>query len=169
MDTIREFKFERRKIRVIQIDGEPWFVVKDICRALELTNTTVTARRLDTCDCAYSTIQNNPVRVITETGLYELLLRSEKTNAKQFARWIISKVMPKVRKTSKKSASNCILNAEKVQELIDGVNMIQGMLVSQGFAYESQVKSLFNKHQKQDEPKYVLEPANNSDFNISVK
>lgn len=96
-------------VRVIMIDGEPWFFAKDICDCLDLGNVGQTVNCLDederkTLD---SNIINNDVGsnggraplIVSETGMYSLVLKSRKPEAKKFKRWITHEVLPSLRKT----------------------------------------------------------------------
>lgn len=88
-------------IRVIMKDGDPWFVAKDVCDALGL-NTSNLAKVLDSyergsCSVQY-TGQTRNVAIISESGLYSLILRSRKPAAKAFKKWVTSVVLPALRK-----------------------------------------------------------------------
>lgn len=94
------------KIRVINCEGNPWFVLKDVCEALDLTNPTVVAERLDedeknifkTKSDLGLNIPNRGITIITESGLYNVILRSDKPEAKQFKRWVTHEILPSIRK-----------------------------------------------------------------------
>lgn len=88
------------------LEGEPWFVAADVCRALEIDNTAT--RRLDedekaalrlTQTSSNGTEQGRDVTIINEPGLYALVLSSRKPEAKAFKRWITHEVIPSIRKT----------------------------------------------------------------------
>ena len=101
---INNFEFENfGSVRVTMIDGEPWFVGLDVCNILELTNTSKTIAGLDDDEKADVTIsygsQNRNVKVISESGLYELVFKSRKPEAKRFKKWVKSDVLPQIRKT----------------------------------------------------------------------
>lgn len=89
-------------IRSFEIDGEPWFVAKDIAGALEYSATEAMTRRLDDDEKGMSTystyggIQN--ISIINESGLYSVILKSSKNKAKAMQRWITSEVIPSARK-----------------------------------------------------------------------
>lgn len=90
-------------LRVLMKDGDPWFVAKDVCDAVALGNTTEALRGLD--EDERNTVRNpegnrgNPnVTIINESGLYSLILRSRKPEAKAFKKWITSVVLPTLRK-----------------------------------------------------------------------
>ncbi|WP_411330922.1 Bro-N domain-containing protein [Desulfovibrio desulfuricans] len=100
-------KPEFGSVRVVEKDGEPWFVAKDVCDCLELGNTTEALRGLDDDEkFTLSNPEGNPragipleLNVISESGLYSLILRSRKPESKTFKRWIVREVIPTIRKT----------------------------------------------------------------------
>lgn len=95
------------EIRVIERDGEPWFVAKDVCSVLGLGNVSMALRDLDEDEKAQVNvnISSSDVKrgrdpyVINEPGLYSLILRSRKPQAKEFKRWVTHEVLPTIRKT----------------------------------------------------------------------
>lgn len=98
-------KFENEEfgtIRSVVIDGEPWFVAADVCKALEIANPTDALRRLDTDERTLVSIEGSsnglPVNAVNEPGLYALILGSRKPEAKPFKRWIAHEVIPSIRK-----------------------------------------------------------------------
>ena len=90
------------KIRTLTIDGEPWFVAADVCRALEIGNPSMTVERLDDDEKGISTIDTlggkQRMTIINEPGLYSLVLSSRKPEAKAFKRWITHEVIPAIRR-----------------------------------------------------------------------
>lgn len=105
MSEITKYVFEDAEVRVVVgEDGEPWFVASDVCRALGHTNTSVAVSRLEEADRnTLNTGQGgrgNPnVNVVSEAGLYELIMTSRVVGAKPFKRWITHEVLPSIRKT----------------------------------------------------------------------
>ncbi|MDE7390636.1 MAG: Bro-N domain-containing protein [Lachnospiraceae bacterium] len=102
-------------IRTLEIDGEPWFLGKDVAEILSYTNTQKAIRdHVDDEDKLTERIvlsgQNREVIFINESGLYSLILSSKLPTAKQFKRWVTSEVLPAIRKTgtyiAPKSQSN---------------------------------------------------------------
>ena len=83
--------------------GEPLFVLKDICDALDIGNPREVARRLDE-DCVSTTDvtdnlgRSRTTNVVNEAGLYEVIFMSRKPEAKAFRRWATSEVLPSIRK-----------------------------------------------------------------------
>lgn len=90
-------------VRTIDVNGEPWFVAADICAVLDLNNTSMAVSGLDDDERGVSDVDTRggkqSVTVISESGLYSLVLRSRKPEAKQFKRWITHDVLPAIRKT----------------------------------------------------------------------
>ena len=88
------------KIRTLTIDGAPWFVAVDVCRALEIGNPTDAMRRLDADERTLVSIEGAsnglPVNAVNEPGLYTLILGSRKPEAKAFKRWITHEVIPAI-------------------------------------------------------------------------
>ena len=102
MNNIQIFKYENNDVRTVEMNGEPWFVLKDVCKALGIAKYRDVADRLDADERA-------PVRVdtlggaqemtcINESGLYSVILRSDKPAAKPFRKWVTSEVLPSIRK-----------------------------------------------------------------------
>lgn len=90
-------------IRTLNIDGEPWFVAVDVCKALDIGNVSMAISRLD--DDEKNTVSltegipGNPNKtIVNEPGLYALVLSSRKPEAKAFKRWITHEVIPSIRK-----------------------------------------------------------------------
>ncbi|NJJ38581.1 phage antirepressor [Paenibacillus apii] len=103
MNQIQKFLYESREIRSMLIDGEPWFVAKDICDVLEHSDVSMAVKRLDDDEKLTQTMfvsgQNRSVLMVNEPGLYSLILTSRKPEAKQFKRWITHEVIPSIRRT----------------------------------------------------------------------
>lgn len=101
MNDIQLFQYEGRQVRTAQKDGETWFVARDVCEILDLTNTTEALRSTDQDDRGTLRISEGgpEVNIINESGLYSLILRSTKAEAKRFKKWITSEVIPSIRKT----------------------------------------------------------------------
>lgn len=90
------------KVRTLNLNGEPWFVAADVCKALELGNPSMTVERLDDDEKGISTIDTlggkQRMAIINEPGLYSLVITSRKPEAKAFKRWITHEVIPSIRK-----------------------------------------------------------------------
>lgn len=106
MSNVSIFKFEESfTIRTVVKDSEPWFVAKDVCDVLGLTNSRVAVNPLDEDEKGVSKVYTpsgeQEMCVINESGLYALVIRSNKPNARKFRKWITSEVLPAIRKTGR--------------------------------------------------------------------
>ncbi len=99
----RVFSYQNQQVRTILIDGEPWFVAKDVCEVLEHTNSRMALERLDEDEKGVSSIYTpggiQQMAIVNEPGLYSLILGSRKPEARAFKRWITHEVIPSIRKT----------------------------------------------------------------------
>lgn len=104
MSDVTPFSFEGCQIRWTLIEGEPWFSATDACGILGIQNVRVAVDRLEREDVGFAEVceqsGHNPRAqyVINESGLYELIIRSSKPDAKRFRRWITAEVLPALRK-----------------------------------------------------------------------
>ena len=104
MNNIIPFKYKEQEIRIIQDEqGEPWWVAKDVCNALEISDVSDAVRRLDDDEKGRDLIPTlggpQQMLIVNEPGLYSLILRSDKSEAKPFKRWVIHEILPSLRKT----------------------------------------------------------------------
>jgi prophage antirepressor-like protein len=102
------FNFGTQSIRTIDKDGEVWFIANDVCKVLDITNPRNATARLDddergvhSMDTRSSSdvVQDREMTIISESGLYSLVLSSRKEQARAFKRWITHEVLPAIRKT----------------------------------------------------------------------
>lgn len=106
-NALQVFNFEKRDVRVVMKKGEPWWVAKDVCEVLELSNPSEALKGLDDDERGSLRISEgtspaggNPnMNIISESGLYTLIMRSNKPEAKRFRKWVTSEVLPALRKT----------------------------------------------------------------------
>ncbi|CAF1852620.1 phage antirepressor [Bacillus subtilis] len=98
------FNYQDQQVRTVVKDGQPWFVAKDVCHVLNHSNHKVAVSRLDEDEVSKvyltdSLGRNQKTTVVSEAGLYSLILTSNKPEAKQFKRWITHEVIPTIRET----------------------------------------------------------------------
>jgi anti-repressor protein len=100
MSQLQQFMYSNQEVRSAVINGDPWFVAKDVCEVLEISNPTQAINRLDEDERAMLNIgRQGEANVVNESGLYSLILGSRKPEAKQFKRWITHEVIPNIRRT----------------------------------------------------------------------
>lgn len=105
-NEMQKFDFKGASLRTLTDKaGEPWFVAKDVCDILELGNTTNALRALDEdektnfTNCNVAQNGGRAPLIISEPGLYKLVMRSRKPEAKEFQRWVTHEVLPSIRRT----------------------------------------------------------------------
>lgn len=103
MSEIIPFTYEGAQVRTLNVAGEPWFVLADLCKVLELSNPTMVAQRitsesLSTTEVLDARGVSHPTNVVDEAGVYEAIFMSRKPEATMFRRWITTEVLPSIRK-----------------------------------------------------------------------
>lgn len=103
MNDMQIFTYNSNEVRTVEMNGEPWFVLKDVCEVLGLTTPARVAERLDGDEVSLTHLIDSMGRqqettVINESGLYNVILRSDKPEAKPFRKWVTSEVLPSIRK-----------------------------------------------------------------------
>lgn len=107
------------EVRTAVVNDEPMFCLIDICKALEIKNATDVAKRLDDDERTRLNLgRQGETNFITESGLYAVILRSDKPNAKKFRKWVTGEVLPTIRKTG--SYNKPMSTAEKIKLLAQG-------------------------------------------------
>lgn len=100
---LQVFDYRGSAVRTIEKDGEIWFVAKDLCDILELSDVSMTVRSLDEDEKLIQALfvsgQVREVMTVSEPGLYSLIFKSRKPEAKEFSRWVTHEVLPQIRKT----------------------------------------------------------------------
>jgi len=106
MNNLAVFDFNSNAIRVINKDGNPWFVANDVCRVLELDNVSQALTKLkmyekDDITLNDTTGRTQKMKAISESGFYRLVNKSNKPQAEPFQDWICEEVIPTIRKIGK--------------------------------------------------------------------
>lgn len=106
---IQSYNFNGASLRTLTDEaGEPWFVAKDVCDILGMSNPSMAVTALDKDEVAQidpkdylgsENRSNQAVNIVSEPGLYKLIMRSRKPEAKEFRRWVTHEVLPQIRKT----------------------------------------------------------------------
>ena len=103
MNNLTVFDFNNNQVRIVNIDGDVWFVGKDVCDVLEINDPNSAYRRLKDYEKGVDSIPtlggNQSMTVISESGLYRLVLTSRKPQAEPFQDWVCQEVIPQIRKT----------------------------------------------------------------------
>jgi len=99
MNELQVFFYEGNEIRTVRKGEENWWVLKDVCAVLGLSNPTIVADRLDEDERAkFDLGRQGETNIINESGLYSVILRSDKPEAKKFRRWVTHAVLPTIRR-----------------------------------------------------------------------
>ncbi|WP_444492134.1 BRO family protein [[Ruminococcus] torques] len=137
-------------IRTVILDGEPWFVAKDVCDILGTTNPTMAMDGLEPFErTKFNLGRQGEANIISESGFYTLVLRSRKPIAKPFRIWVTSEVLPAIRKTGKYIAPS----KNKVESMLSDmncnmkivyaqINNIEEMIGEQNFMLERVVDNM---------------------------
>lgn len=136
MEELRTWNFEDHEVRTVEIDGEPWFVGKDVTTVLGYQNgSKALSDHVDEEDKlnneSLSSLGQRGGWLINESGLYSLILSSKLPNAKAFKRWITSEVLPAIRKTGSYTYQRANPNEEKalqIQEMDTRIRMSEQFL-----------------------------------------
>ncbi|HHT3665413.1 BRO-N domain-containing protein [Enterobacter roggenkampii] len=116
---ISVIRFEGKKVRIVNCDGNPWFIAKDVCEALELSNHSMAIAALDDDEkgvsLTYTPGGNQNMRTVSESGFYKLIARSRKattagTFAHRFTNWVFREVIPSIRKAGSYGVPFAFLN-----------------------------------------------------------
>ena len=110
MANIQVFEYQNNKVRTVDVEGEAWFVLKDVCEILRMDTTQLkkVADRLDEDEKGRTLITTpggmQETWIVNESGLYHVILRSDKPEAAPFRRWVTNDVLPEIRKTGSYNA-----------------------------------------------------------------
>ena len=127
MNELQTFSFNNQPVRTVQLNNQPYWVLKDVCDVLELSNPTVVANRLEDDERAkFNLGRQGEATVITESGLYAVILRSDKPNAKEFRKWVTSEVLPTIRK------NGAYLTDEKAYDITHNPQSLADLLLQAG-------------------------------------
>lgn len=135
------FSFESKSIRTLAINNEPWFVAKDVCDAIGLTNSRMSLIALDEDEKGVSLIYTpsgqQEMNIVSESGMYTLILRCRDAVKKgsvphRFRKWVTSEVLPQIRKTGSYSKTT----VDQRTGLRNAVNMLvskKGLIYSDAY------------------------------------
>ena len=129
------FNFEGYQVRSYEYKGEPWIVLSDVCKVLEISNPSLAKRRLNSSDVdTLSSIKGTKGRganatIVNESGLYDVILDSRKPQARRFRHWITSEVLPAIRKhggyLTEQKIEEVLLNPDTIIQLAQNLKAEQ--------------------------------------------
>lgn len=123
MSQLQVFSFNNAEVRTIVRDGEPWWIAADVCAVLDLSETHRAVAGLDDDEKDRHTVTTpggqQEMTVINEPGLYSLILRSRKKEAKAFKRWITHDVVPSIRKTGTYSVRDPLTETDRLAGMLN--------------------------------------------------
>lgn len=129
--------------------GDVWFNLNDICRALEIANSRNVKSRLDEDVCLTDTLETNggtqKATFVNESGLYEVILRSDSPKAKPFRKWVCSEVIPSIRK------HGAYMTSETIEDILKNPDLIIGMATE--LKTEQEARKKLQAEAKVNEPK----------------
>ncbi|MDE3837898.1 phage repressor protein/antirepressor Ant [Bacillus methanolicus] len=109
----RIFDFQGHQLRMVIHNDEPWFVASDVCKILELSNPTMVMQRLEENERSkFNLGRQGEANIVNESGLYELIFASRKSEAKVFKKWVKQEVLPSIRK------HGAYLTPQKIEEVL---------------------------------------------------
>lgn len=149
MNELQTFTYNNIQFRTITMnDGEKWFVLKDVCDILGLSTPARVAERLDEDEKGMSLIHTpggkQEMTVISESGLYNVVLRSDKPEAKPFRKWVTAEVLPAIRKTG----SYSVPKAEKSNKALVIKEMNAKVRLSNQFLKLAKIETLSTECKK---------------------
>lgn len=156
MNNLQIFSYEGKEVRTIQRGGEPWWVLKDVCDVLELSNARMIADRLDSDDVSQAYVidsmgRQQQTNIVNESGLYNVILRSDKPEARKFKRWVTHEVLPTIRK------HGAYITADKLEEIMNDPDAWIKVLTA--LKEERQAKERLQHQAEVDKPKVVFADA----------
>ena len=151
------------EVRTIQLDGDPWFVGKDVAAALGYENTRdALVKHVDEEDKGVAKCDTlggpQDMTIINESGVYALIFGSKLENARRFKHWVTSEVLPAIRKTGTYTARGPWEQA--VQDAVRSVRTVRAAMEAQGIAEETILKAVKDiaRNYGVELPEIVLNP-----------
>lgn len=143
MNDLNLFNYNGQPVRTLIVDGEPGFIANDLCAVLELANPRQTLSYLDDDEKGVTTNDTlggaQQMAYVTEAGMYSLVLRSRKPEAKVFKRWVTHEVLPQIRKTGSYGNTPALTGKEL---LAAALLEAQATMAEKDFQIQSQSRQL---------------------------
>ena len=125
MNDLQIFSYQSHEVRKVEVNGEPWFVLKDVCSILNINNQSDVYNRLDDDEKGVAQIDTlggqQKMSTVNESGLYHVILRSDKPEAVPFRKWVTSEVLPQIRKTGNYSIVQADPNLPPELAMVEGL------------------------------------------------
>lgn len=158
-NEIVPFGYDDQLVRTVLIDDTPWFVAKDVCAALGLSDVNKTVSKLDDDEKLIRKLfvagQDRHVIIINESGLYTLILRSNKPEAKKFRKWVTSEVLPSIRKNGVYDITGNINDRlERIEKALEGLTEFTSAILK--IVYEPKVIEYRTINSQLDEDIYIF-------------
>lgn len=158
-NEIVPFGYDDQLVRTVLIDDTPWFVAKDVCAALNLSDVSMSVSKLDDDEKLVQKIfvsgQNRDMFIINESGLYTLILRSNKPEAKKFRKWVTSEVLPSIRKNGVYDVTGNINDRlERIEKALEGLTEFTSAILK--IVYEPKVIEYRTINSQLDEDIYIF-------------
>ncbi|WP_288867233.1 phage antirepressor [uncultured Sneathia sp.] len=152
MNEVKIFKYEEKQVRTQIINNNIWFCLKDVCNILELSNSRVVAQRLEEDERRKLDLpRQGETYFVNESGLYTVILRSDKQEAKKFRKWVTSEVLPMIKK------HGAYMTPEVIEKTLTNPDFIIGLATelkkaqTRNIFLENEVKILQPKAKYHDE------------------
>lgn len=117
MNELKIWNYNNSEVRTVTVNNEPWWVLTDVCKVLEISHIKDTVNRLDSDEVGQTEVIDKLGRkqiayIINESGLYSAILRSDKPQAKPFRKWVTSEILPSIRKTGMYATDELLNNPD---------------------------------------------------------
>lgn len=153
MNEVEIFKYEEKQVRTQIINNNIWFCLKDVCEILEIQNVTDVKKRLDENEVTRLNLGSKVglTNFVNESGLYSVILRSDKQEAKKFRKWVTAEVLPTIRK------HGAYMTPEVIEKTLTNPDFIIGLATelkkaqTRNVFLENEVKILQPKAKYHDE------------------
>ncbi|MDU3503765.1 MAG: Bro-N domain-containing protein, partial [Haemophilus parainfluenzae] len=139
------FKFESKSIRTLAINNEPWFVAKDVCDTLKISNVSDALLKLDDDEKATIGLTDSQagngaqsISIISESGMYTLILRCRDAVKKgsiphRFRKWVTAEVLPTIRKTGKYESKTSVNDRTGLRNAVNMLVSKKGLIYSEAY------------------------------------
>lgn len=152
MSNVQVFSFNNAEVRTVELNGDVWFVAKDIADILEYRDAHTLTRRLDDDEKDTQKVSTlggeQELTIINESGLYNAIIGSTKAEAKMFKKWVTSVVLPSIRKNGGYIANQEQLTPEQI--VANALIVAQNIISDQKAKLEAQTKMLVEQKPKID-------------------